>query len=787
MFSQYLYCPLILFDLLSINDSPTATKVCHYQALATTSPKMDPLLKEKQAFFEQIDACRTYDEEADALHIEEQALRQKCRAFFAAASVPPRLTKPKSHLRRTASAPVLELANDGLEIIAVTPRDSRPEVTESSPVNGPTVDDSIIPETEQQPNKRPTRRRTHPSTRVLRSQSVFGQVEPSPSISMAKRKRPKPLQMAPESEQIFKGLYFFYIPNDDINPARRLRITKAREHGVTWTQNSAEATHVIVDKELSYDDIKSILDDNLKSASIILVNDRYPLDCLKRRVVFDPNQTVEKYQYQVPGGPTATEELAVPHPPTHDSNASLQLKLRQDAQSTANATPEPTQRSIDLVPSSHPEELQSSKTTTKPIEGATLYADPHRYDAAQAPVFTDELMACIEAVLDDPEKHEYLDESDPDAQASENEGPSNKKRKGAQRTRRNGTNEDFDQAKFMCMRGGIRENKKHSGPNANTIKLLEEMAEEHSLWNETWRVQSYRKAVATLRRQPKKIVTAKEAEALVNIGSSLAGHIEEIVSTGRFQKLEQIRREPSREALKIFCNIYGVGVPTAKRWVELGYRTLDDLQSKAKLSGNQTIGVEHYDDLLIRIPRAEVKALGDYVKEVAAGIDSSVELIIGGSYRRGADSSGDIDLIVTKEGTSSTQELGPFLDTLVDALTKAGFLTAALASHRHDGGNKWHGCCVLPEEAFPGSRDDYRPIWRRVDFLLVPQTEVGAALIYFTGNDLFNRSMRLLARKKKMKLNHKALSGIGVHEGKKERKIFEILGVKWREPHERWC
>lgn len=24
-------------------------------------------------------------------------------------------------------------------------------------------------------------------------------------------------------------------------------------------------------------------------------------------------------------------------------------------------------------------------------------------------------------------------------------------------------------------------------------------------------------------------------------------------------------------------------------------------------------------------------------------------------------------------------------------------------------------------------------------------------------------------------------------EGKSEKRIFEILGVRWREPHERWC
>jgi DNA polymerase IV len=73
-------------------------------------------------------------------------------------------------------------------------------------------------------------------------------------------------------------------------------------------------------------------------------------------------------------------------------------------------------------------------------------------------------------------------------------------------------------------------------------------------------------------------------------------------------------------------------------------------------------------------------------------------------------------------------------------------------------------------------------------------------LIYFTGNDIFNRSLRLLASKKDMRLNQrglyrdvirgnqrKKLSEGELVEGKSERKIFETLGVQWREPHERWC
>ncbi|KAI1750950.1 hypothetical protein F4782DRAFT_507365 [Xylaria castorea] len=751
-------------------------------------PKKDPPLKEKQAFFEQLDACRNFDDESDVLSTEEQLLRQKCKAFSLAAATSvsvPSSSRPKlpdSCPRRIASDPISKPLSEELEIIVVTPRNNPPKAKASASVYSAYTGDSVIPETEQHLSKRITRRGADLAARVLRSQS---NLEISPSISMAKRKRDQPLQMAPESKQIFKGLFFFYIPNDDVNPARRIRITKAREHGAIWTRDSNVATHVIVDTGLEYQHIKPTLDRNPTSPSVVLVNDRYPIDCMIRGVVFDPYQTVERRNYKVPEYPKQTEKGTVPQASTDEADSSLQIKRRRDAQPTANFTPQ-SQESGDLVPSSYPEVTQSPKPSAEATKSTDLHPKSGPCDGAEPPLFNDELATCIDTVVDDPEKHEYLDESDPDTQVSEDDGPSRKKGKDRRRPQRKDANSKFGQDKFMCMRGGTRD-KKPSGPNADTIRLFEEMAEEHRLSDEHWRVQSYRKAVATLRRQPKKIITAKEAAALPNIGSSLADHIQEIATTGRFDKLDNVRSEPSRAALKTFYNVYGVGVPTAKRWVDLGYRTLNDLRTKAALSTNQQLGVEHYDDLLTRIPRAEVKALGDHVKDVAATIDPSVELIIGGSYRRGAKTSGDIDIIVTKNGTSSTQDLSPFLDDIVKTLTKEGFLTAALASHRHDGGNKWHGCCVLPEAAFPGPKESYRPIWRRIDFLLVPQTEIGAALIYFTGNDLFNRSMRLLARKKKMKLNHKALSGAGVLEGKDEKKIFEILGVQWREPHERWC
>lgn len=690
------------------------------KALATVVlSKMAPTLKEKQAFFQQLDSCKNWDEKSDTLDMVEQGLRQKSKAFFsAAAPAPPILPAPKPmppgnrHLR-TASDPILRLEKGGLEIIAVTPRNTRLKATASSPVHAVSTGESVIPETERQPDKRPSRRRTHPPSRVLRSQS---NLEPSPSVAMAKRKRPEPLQMAPESKQIFKGLHFAYIPTDDINPARRKKITKAREHGATWTQNFAEATHVIVDKHLSYADIEPLLNKNPPSSSVVLVNEGYPIECVIRGAVFDPKQTVEKFRYGVSGDPGSAEGLGVPQSSTEDSAASPQLKPLRNSRLPANATQHSTQTSSGLIPSSYPARIHSSKPDTKFTKAAALHTTSKPCDAAQTSPFTDELATCIDAVLDDPENHEYLDESDSDAHASEDDGPSKKKSKNRSRPKKTDAGH-FGQDKFACMSGGTKDTRR-GGPNAHTIKLLEEMAEEHKLSNEIWRVHSYRKAIATLRRQSKKITTAKEAVALANIGGSLANHIEEIAATGRFEKLDQIRSDPSRMALRLFIKIHGVGIQIARNWVELGYRTLDDLRFKAKLSTVQQIGLDHYEDLLIPIPRAEVTALGDHVKDVAATIDSSVELIIGGSYRRGADASGDIDIIVTKSKTSSTQNLSPFLDKLVDVLTRSGFLTATLASHGKDSGNKWQGCCVLPKAAFPGPKEDYQPTWRRIDFLL---------------------------------------------------------------------
>ena len=330
-------------------------------------------------------------------------------------------------------------------------------------------------------------------------------------------------------------------------------------------------------------------------------------------------------------------------------------------------------------------------------------------------------------------------------------------------------------------------------PNARTIGILQQMADYYDRTHDHWRTLGYRRAISQLRKQSIKIATKAEAFALPFIGERLADKIEEVVWTNRLRRLESTTLEPNDKALQVFLKIYGVGFSQAMVWVNQGLRTLDDLRSEAQLTKNQQIGVDHHEEFLTRIPRTEVESHAAFVKAIIATVDPGIQITIGGSYRRGSSDSGDVDFIITHP-SASVNALRIFLESIVSRLFSVGYLKCTLASTSSKTGTKWHGAAALPSSASSVA------IWRRVDFLIVPAEEFGAALIYFTGNDIFNRSIRLLASKKGMRLNQRGLwkdvsrgparekttEGTLV-EGRSEEKIFEILGVPWRPPEHRIC
>ncbi|KAI3549779.1 hypothetical protein CABS01_14319 [Colletotrichum abscissum] len=823
--------------------------------------------RDKARFFRQLESIGRRGEDGedddDDFHEAEQRTRQQLKAFQAAAQLrqplrerpqlelqppllhpsPPRQQEHQQPQRRVsprrtssapASAPLTELKRK--EVIERTPlaEIKGPGRKEPSTEDLSFIEDTPIPETLARPPLQPLASLTRSATTPLplTRHILPHRVDNSPSIAaMKKRKREPPIKVLPEAQQIFRGLRFHFIPNDDIAPARKIRIRKAQEFGAQWTRSLDNATHVIVDRRLDWKSIENVLGSASEGSSYTVLNEDFPLDCIRFKTLLNAKQK----QYQVSGcpesppSPTSAEpktSLQTVQPSTGTTVRDLPLKKRQTNPQKWDYVPPPStpsrsqessgRTSGNATDTAEPsvlrditEAMQSTATREAAFrQDVGSYEDVPATAEKSTSTPEDELehvISQLQQFRDLPLEH---DDDDDDASAtspqlhehvSGSEGSDDERqRKKRAVARSRGRKEMTWEDKFTCHKGGTLGSDQHS-PNSRTIEILQQMCSYYERINDTWRPIAYRKAITQLKRQPAKISTAEEAIRLPGVGQRLADKIEEIVTTNRLKRLENAESDPMDEVLQTFLKIYGVGSTQASHYIAQGFRTLDDLKQKAKLTVNQRIGIDHYEDLNTRIPRREMKWLSAVVRSEAAKLDPTVQIIVGGSYRRGAQSSGDIDFIVTKKGTMASSELIPFLRDLIGVLEAQRFLVARLAGSRDNDGSKWHGCCVLPK--IEGFNDrEYRKVWRRVDFLVVPEAEIGAALIYFTGNDIFNRSIRLLASKKGMRLNQRGLyknvmRGTGrakltegeLVEGQDEQKIFDILGVKWREPHERWC
>lgn len=335
--------------------------------------------------------------------------------------------------------------------------------------------------------------------------------------------------------------------------------------------------------------------------------------------------------------------------------------------------------------------------------------------------------------------------------------------------------------KWVCAQSS---QSKTSNFNKHITDKLEVLAKAYTHQGDKWRALSYSKAVNTLKSYHKPLTSYQEACQIPGIGKRMADKIDEIMESGHLRKLDHIGEEVP--VLELFTNIWGAGAKTAHLWYQQGFRTLEDIRTKANLSATQKIGLKHYDDFLDRMPRHEAAAIEAVVKDAVLAIDPCLLAMACGSYRRGKATCGDVDVLISHpDGKSHKGVFSKVLQTLHDS----GFLTDDLVSHEENGEQKkYMGVCRLPG---PGQRH------RRLDIIVVPYNELACALMYFTGSAHFNRSMRALAKTKNMSLSEHSLNqnvvrrgSVKVHGGTAlttptEKDVFGLLGIPFREPHER--
>ena len=306
--------------------------------------------------------------------------------------------------------------------------------------------------------------------------------------------------------------------------------------------------------------------------------------------------------------------------------------------------------------------------------------------------------------------------------------------------------------------------------NEKFIDLMEQLSAIMLKQGEPFRARAYQKAQESIMSFQDDIVSPEQLKGLPGIGSTIMEKLNEYMTTGTLKVLEREKNNP----VNILADIYGIGPKKAKELVEKGIVSIAQLRDNQQMLNDiQKVGLRYYEDILKRIPRSEIEQyetifVNDFKK--VATPTSRFEIV--GSYRRGAQNSGDIDVIITSE---SPQVFVNFINELI----KEKIILEVLSR----GNTK---CLVIAK--IPSSDSA-----RRVDFLYSSPEEYPFSVLYFTGSKIFNTVMRHQALQMGLTMNEHGLYKMeGKKKGEKvdhvfkdEKDIFDYLNMVYKTPVER--
>jgi NAD-dependent DNA ligase len=311
--------------------------------------------------------------------------------------------------------------------------------------------------------------------------------------------------------------------------------------------------------------------------------------------------------------------------------------------------------------------------------------------------------------------------------------------------------------------------------NEEFIEVMEKLNNIMLKQGEPFRARAYQKAQETIMSYQDDIFEPNQLKGLPGIGPTIIDKLNEYVQTGTLRILEREKTNP----INILGEIYGVGPKKAQELVDAGIKTIDELRVRQNelLNDIQKVGLQYYEEIQQRIPRSEIEEYELIFNDIFAKVakdseDAKFEIV--GSYRRGAQTSGDIDIIITGN-------TGAVYKVFVDKLVKTGIILEVLSR----GPSK-----TLVIARLPGLKGN---VARRIDFLYAPPNEFAFAILYFTGSKIFNTVMRQYGLDKGYTFNE---HGIYHLENKKkgpkverdfntEKDIFDFLGLQFKTPIER--
>jgi DNA polymerase (family 10) len=286
-----------------------------------------------------------------------------------------------------------------------------------------------------------------------------------------------------------------------------------------------------------------------------------------------------------------------------------------------------------------------------------------------------------------------------------------------------------------------------------------------------FRVRAYRNAARTIRDYPESIAALVELgkeklKAIEGIGDDLATKIMTLVQTGSLPQLEELKTQVPESVLALL-RIPGVGPKKAAALHrELGIKTLAELKAacdagqvqKLKNFGAKTEqlilqGMSIAEQAHQRMYWAEADQIVQELREHMATCKAIQQLEFTGSYRRGKETIGDLDMLVASDDVGQ----------VMDRLGKYPEITQTLA----------RGDTKMSIRVASGLQIDLR---------VVPAESFGAALQYFTGSKEHNIILRGMAKEQGLKINEWGVFRLkGDKEiriaGKTEKEVYDTLDL----------
>lgn len=336
-------------------------------------------------------------------------------------------------------------------------------------------------------------------------------------------------------------------------------------------------------------------------------------------------------------------------------------------------------------------------------------------------------------------------------------------------------------------------------PNHRIIDTLTHIADSYRSQGVPYKYKAYRTAIDAIRSLGTPITDVAQISSLPGIGKAMVDKVREILATGALQQEKDVMSDPITQAIQTFTSIHGIGPVLAKKLVhENALRTIDDLEASSHLLPPQArLGLKYAKDTALRVPYDEIEDHLTYLKKVVAKlVDPMLQICVCGSHRRGGATSGDIDVLITHPSSSSDSGSEyVFLHVIVGVLRDVGYIIDVLA----EGTSKFMGYSRLNPSL---------PV-RRLDMRWMPYDVFFPALLYFTGSDMFNITMRVEALRRGYSLNEYGLYEIpgyehlhhapakgaegppaGAAKGKRvfvdsEKAIFDLVGMAYVQPPQR--